>query len=160
MKDDDLDDELIEPPPKAPKLVLILLGLNLAITAFVAFKVLTAAPAEAVAEEEPEDDPNVPGPLHTFQPFVVNLNDVENPRYLKVAIDAELANEEVLKTIDDTHTRIARDSAMRYLSSLTLNDVMGEAAKDTIATELAARLNKALGEGTVRRILFVEFVVQ
>jgi len=160
MKDDELTEEDdLEPKAKTSKVVLILLVLNLVVSALATFKLMTASPAEA-SEEVAAEETDVPGPLHTFDPFVVNLNDVKNPRFLKIAIDAELRDDEVIKELDETRVRFARDAVMRYLSSLTIEDAMGEAAKTTIANEVVARLNGAISEGAVKRILFAEFVVQ
>lgn len=163
MKDVDdatLESELI-PPPKAPKILVILLGLNVALTGFVAFKVLTLPPPTAAsAEAEPAVDPNVPGPLLSLDPFVVNLNDPENPRFLKVKLDLELKSEEILAELDPNRMPIVRDDLMMYLSDLKLENIMGQEAKLKIKENLGARLAKHYGEGTVRRVLLTEIVIQ
>lgn len=158
-----MDDEqdIVPAPAKTSKLVLILLGLNLVASGFGVFKLLTLpAPAAEASKEEAVDPENHVGPIHAFEPFVVNLNDIEDPRFLKVRIDVELASEEVVAKLDESVTRVARDRVMRYLSNLKLTDVMGEEAKTTIATAIGERLGTAVGDDAIKRVLFAEFVVQ
>src|ERR1043166_6115347 len=83
------------PPPKSSKAVLGLLVLNLGVTAFVAFKVLTAHPAEAAPAPAPPavaaGTAEVTGPIVALDPFVVNLDEPGTSRYLKVTLQLELA---------------------------------------------------------------------
>lgn len=147
-------------PAKTSKIVLILLGLNFALSAFGVFKLITLPAPVAAETATEEEDPNKMGPIHSFEPFVVNLNDIEDPRFLKVRIDVELANDEIALKIDESMTRVARDRVMRYLSNLKLQDVMGEEAKSTIAGAIGERLTETVGEESIKNVLFAEFVVQ
>jgi flagellar basal body-associated protein FliL len=147
--------------PKTPKLVLIFLALNLAATGFVAFKVLTApAPAAAAAAKPVVAEPDKPGPLKNLEAFVVNLNDIKDPRFLKTTMDIEVRGPKVLALFDETKVRIVRDDVMSYLSGLTLADIMGEEGKTKVKRDVLARLQKHFSEGDIRRVLLAEFVIQ
>lgn len=160
MKDVEEATEPEQPPtPKTPRLVLIFLALNLAATGFVAFKVLTMPTASGETEVAAASS-DEPGPLFTMAPFVVNLNDVENPRFLKTTIDIEVRDDKVLELFDETRTKIIRDDVMSYLSSLKLENIMGEKGKIEIKQAILARLEPHFEDGALRRVLLSEFVVQ
>ena len=53
-----------------------------------------------------------------------------------------------------------RDMILSHLSGLKLADTLGAAAKDKLRTELMTKLVPIVGEHTVRRMFFQEFVVQ
>jgi flagellar basal body-associated protein FliL len=53
-----------------------------------------------------------------------------------------------------------RDEVLRYLSSLSVADTQGEAGKSKIQKEVVTRIDKELGGGRVRRLFFVDFMVQ
>src|ERR1044071_5061982 len=78
------------PKAKTSKVVLALLVLNLGGTGFGVFKMMTAhaeAPHEAVEKPQTEE---VVGPVVPLEPFVVNLDEPGNARYLKLTIQVEL----------------------------------------------------------------------
>ena len=84
-----------EPAAKTSKAVLGLLVLNLGATGFVAFKLLTAQPAEAAAAHAPPaaaPSAEVTCPVIALDPFVVNLDEPGTSRYLKVTLQMELVH--------------------------------------------------------------------
>jgi flagellar FliL protein len=154
------------PSAKPSKGVLGLLVLNLGGTGFVAFKLLTAQPAEAAAPHPAptETGSEVTGPVVALDPFVVNLDEPGTPRYLKVTLELELvgghdgaaAGEQALVK----SKQLIRDAILSHLSGLHVKDTLGAEAKDKIRTDLLAKLTKLLGPGKVRRMFFQDFVVQ
>jgi flagellar protein FliL len=166
--------EQAEAQPKAPaaakqktsKLVLILLVANLGGSGFGAFQGMQAVaavhamPTGEQAEKEEEKPPkNEVGPVTPLEPFIVNLNEPDASRYLKATFELEVANAEVVGELDKLR-RPVRDEVLRYLSSLSVADTQGEAGKAKIQHEVVARIDKQLGGGKVRRLFFVEFMVQ
>ena len=149
------------PAAKTSKAVLGLLVLNLAVTGFVAFKSLTAHPAEAAAKHEaPKGEPSseVVGPVVPLETFIVNLDEPGTSRYLKVTLELELkpgAEESLVKS-----KQLVRDAILSYLSGLHLKDTLGAGAKDKIRTDLMASITKLMGPEKVRRMFFNDFVVQ
>jgi flagellar FliL protein len=152
----------LPPAAKPSKGVLGLLVLNLAGTGLVAFKVMTAHPAEAAAHhEEPEAEAGslVTGPVVALDPFVVNLDEPGTSRYLKVTLEVEMIPKEgeVLVT---KSKQLIRDTILSHLSGLHVKDTLGADAKEKIRTDLLAKLTKLMGPEKVRRLFFQEFVVQ
>ena len=164
------EEEQVE-PPKPSKLGGILTIVNLAVTGLIAFKVMTfkpVAPAPVTAAAAPvvdEDfDPDAPGPIQQFEePFVVNLNEPRGGRFLKMKVAFELSHPKYVEEFEKAQ-RLVRDEMLRYLSSLTVAETMGEEAKMDIQKSIVARVDNILGgrEGRprVQRVYFEEFVVQ
>lgn len=160
MSDETTDDAPLVPggPSKLP---LILGGVNALVSIVIAVRVLTmspgaaaSAPVEAAAVEDDK-----PGPIHALDPFVVNLNEAAGGRFLKLVIEIELTNNDAVEKMT-AKSRAIRDEMLRYLSSLTVEETMGEENKLKITDEGKKRIEAALGEGTVKRLYLVEFVVQ
>lgn len=161
-----------EPPPPTTKpdgaakagpskAMLGLLVLNLLATGFVAFKVLTVEPAAAATGEHkaPElSTSEVTGPVVALDPFVVNLDEPGTSRYLKITLELELpphGEEALVKS-----KQLVRDTILSHLSGLHVKDTLGAEAKDKIRTDLMTKLSRLLGPDRVRRMFFVDFVVQ
>lgn len=94
-----------------------------------------------------------------FDPLVVNLNEPGSSRYLKTSFDLELASQEALEELG-RGKRGVRDQVLRYLSSLSVADTLGETGKTKIQQEIMTRIDKELGGGRVRRLYYTDFVVQ
>jgi flagellar protein FliL len=153
------------PKQKTPLLVLLLLVANLAGSGFAAFQGMQAAaaahaPAEAAhAKGEEEKKGEEVGPVTPLEPFIVNLNEPDASRYLKASFELEVANVEVIPQLEKMK-RPVRDEVLRYLSSLSVADTQGEAGKAKIQKEVVARIDRQLGGGRIRRLFFVDFMVQ
>jgi flagellar FliL protein len=164
MSDEPAPDAAAKPakPPgaKSPKALLGLLVLNLGGTGFIVFKVLTAEPASAApVKEAAEVSQVVSGPVTTFEPFVVNLDEPGTARYLKTTLQLELADAETNEQFEKSK-QLVRDSVLSYLSGLHVKDTLGSEAKDKLRSEIMARAEKVLGAKKVKRVFFQEFVVQ
>lgn len=151
------------PGPKTPKIVLLLLLINLGGTGFNAFQGMQqaqAAHAPVKGEHgEAEAKKDEPGPVLPLDPFIVNLNEKDASRYLKASFELEVSDGEVAKVLEK-QKRPVRDDILRYLSSLTVADTQGEDGKAKIQQEVVKRLDARLGAGKVKRMFFVEFMVQ
>jgi flagellar FliL protein len=154
------------PKQKTSKLVLILLVANLGGSGFGAFQGMQAVAAvhampagDHHKKEEDKAAKQEVGPVTPLEPFIVNLNEPDASRYLKATFELEVANAEVVGQLDKLR-RPVRDEVLRYLSSLSVADTQGEAGKAKIQQEVVARIDKQLGGDKVRRLFFVEFMVQ
>ena len=148
------------PAAKSSKIVLALLALNLGASGFATFKLMTASSAEAATKHEPPPPVNeIAGPVSSFDPFVVNLDEPGTSRYLKVTLQVEVVDAEVEHGLEK-NKQLVRDTILSYLSSLHVKETLGAEAKETIRTALMAKLDGLLGPGKVRRMFFQEFVVQ
>ena len=152
-------EESATPSPAGPggggsKLLLILVLANLGATGFVATRGLHPPAAQAAESTE-----NKPGPTVSLETFVVNLNEPGNSRYLKCTIELEVTGVKAVKEVTD-NKRLVRDEILRYLSGLTVADTLGEQGKARIQTDVVSRVDRLLGGGRIRRLFFIDFVVQ
>lgn len=147
---------------KPPKIILILLVLNLGVSGFSTFKLATAkpaAPAKASHEDSGPTTSEVTGPVIALEPFVVNLDEQGTARYIKVTLQVELVGKDDEHVLEKSKLAI-RDMILSHLSGLKLADTLGASAKDKLRGDLMTKLVSIIGEHHVRRLFFQEFVVQ
>jgi len=166
MADDKSEQEPAPARPGVPKAVLILLVLNFAGVGAVAFKVFTAHPPTAVAATEAEHGGGghgaaaKPGPIHTMEPFIVNLNEPQGGRFLRTTLDIEMDDEKALAVLVENQ-RAVRDVILRTLSNLKVADTMGEENRIKIQKTIAEKIQDKLADkDAVKNIYFADFVVQ
>lgn len=125
-----------------------------------------AAPAKA-AETKPAEggggggghEGDMVGIINRLDPFIVNLNEVDASRYLKLTIELEVTSEETVKELDKRGPQV-RDLAVGILSSKSFADIQGADGKYRLKEELMFAINKILSNGQIKRIYFTQFVVQ
>jgi|CXWL01.1.fsa_nt_gi flagellar FliL protein len=168
-----------EKPAAAPsggmpiKLVMMIVAAALLVGlggAFAYFKLFAAHPeepkAEAAASEKPghgeakeSKEAKGPGTIMDIDPFVVNLADAGEVRYLKVTLKLELERPEIQAEIT-ARTPQVRDAILILLSSKDSASVHSTQGKLQLRDELTNRINTTLPKGGVRTMYFTEFVVQ
>lgn len=161
-----------EPPkadlaPKKPKLMIVLLVLNLGASGFTTFKVATTKTAAAGEHHGSSGSDGsaapttneVVGPVISIAPFVVNLDEPGPSRYLKMTLQFELIAAETEDAMKKSE-QLIRDTIIGYVSGLKLADTLGTAAKDKLRVEIMKKMESVLGAGKVRRMFFGEFMVQ
>ncbi len=177
MSDEKSGEEIVAEPPKSQKgpwiaVILVTLLCNAAWGAvFVMAKPDPTADPKAVAEapEEAEegegDEPGAkgsadePGPLIGLDPFVVNLNDPVNTRYLRIGISLEIGSE---GERDGVAKRLVplRDEFIRHLSSQEPTQLLSRNDKDKLREALLAKAQSVVPNKSVRQIYFTEFMMQ
>lgn len=140
-------------------LLLLLLLANLGGTGFLVHRLLQPLRVESVAPAPPRTEAEAFGPTVPLDAFVVNLNEQDGNRYLKTVLEIEVPDAKAVEAVTRAKSHL-RDAFLRYLSSLTVADTMGDAGKQKIQAELEGRAKGLLGDGSVRRLFFSEFVVQ
>ena len=90
-------------------------------------------------------------------PFVVNLADQNARRYLKLVIAVEMAGQPELL---EANKAKVRDALLMLLSSKTSEELSTLEGKILLRKEIVDRLNQALGQATVARVYFTDFVIQ
>jgi len=167
------------PPPAAPekpkKSVKLLLigGAGLAVLLLIgggaAYFFLSSSPADSSEEvsfsgrimamfsgkEKTKETP--PAVIHKMDPFLVNLADPGQLRYLKVTLHVEtpMMREEYEKRLPQL-----RDSVLSILSSKQLKDISTPEGKNVLRGEIKEKINQILAEAKVQNIYFTEFVIQ
>ena len=99
------------------------------------------------------------GPLVEFAPIVVNLNEPEGARYLKIQIFVQLANDKFSDDVERAKP-IVRDAFIRELSDLNFRQTMGNKAKLAIKRRLLKRFNESMGADAAVDIHITQFIVQ
>lgn len=124
-----------------------------------------ASGTEQTAEIEEEEEEGGAssgkiGPIFNLEPFVVNLSDPTEIRYLKISIKLELSAQKVSQELD-TNMPIIRDSLLILLSSKDYAGVRTVEGKLELRDEILQRVNAVLEKrGSVRAAYFTDFVVQ
>lgn len=113
----------------------------------------TAKPAAAKKKEIPV--------MYPLEAFVVNINDGNDMRYLKVKVelqtglDAEKAKNEL-----DPYLPPLRDSILVLLTTKTIQDVRDLPGKNRLREEILAAAKKIMPQGKISSVYFTDFVVQ
>jgi len=157
-EDKDEVKEKEEEKPKKPKLKLIIIGVIVLLLGAGGFFGYSKYKKANEKDTEKEEQVSIIIPLRSF---VVNLFDKKGigKRYLKISMELEVAKEEDKLKIDN-HIPQLRDTVLILLSSQTLKDINTMEGKLELKHEILLRMNQMLGNKTVRRIFFTEFVVQ
>ena len=97
--------------------------------------------------------------IFALDPFIVNIYDGQELRYLKVKVELEMVTPAVKAEIDSKLAPI-RDSVLILLSAKTLQDVQDVQGKNTLKDEILGAINKNIPPGKISKVYFTDFVVQ
>jgi flagellar FliL protein len=99
------------------------------------------------------------GQMYPMDQFVVNLYSESGGRYLKTALNLELAGEELAMELD-TKKPLIRDIIIRTLSAKTYEEISTIKGKENLKDEIVAGVNEVITDGTVNNLFFTDFVIQ
>ena len=111
---------------------------------------------EAVAKSQ---STTTPGAIYDVDPFIVNLADVPEARYLKLTVKLELDRPDVSADLSARVPQL-RDTILILLSSKDAASLRTPQGKFQLRDELTQRVNALLPKGGIRSAYFTEFVVQ
>lgn len=96
--------------------------------------------------------------MYPLEPFIVNIYDGQELRYLKVKVEMEMAG----ATKSDLDARLApmRDAILVLLSSKTLQDIQDLQGKNQLKEEILVAINKIITPAKIAKVYFTDFVVQ
>lgn len=97
--------------------------------------------------------------VFTLDPFIVNIYDGQELRYLKVKIEMEMANP-AFKPELEARLAAIRDAILVVLTTKTLQEVQDVQGKNQLREEILIAVSKIVAQGKVSRIYFTDFVVQ
>jgi len=97
--------------------------------------------------------------IFPLEPFIVNIYDGQELRYLKVKVELEMAGVGV-KTELDSRLAPIRDAILVLLSTKTLQDIQDIQGKNQLKDEILSSINKIIPPGKIAKIYFTDFVVQ
>lgn len=97
--------------------------------------------------------------IYPLEPFIVNIYDGQELRYLKVKVEMEMATP-ALKSELDARLAPIRDAVLVLLSTKTLQDIQDVQGKNQLKDEILTAVNKQITSGKITKIYFTDFVVQ
>lgn len=100
-----------------------------------------------------------PGVMFDLDPFIVNLADVPDVRYLKLTVKLEVDSDAVSADLSARVPQV-RDAVLVLLSSKDVNAVRTTQGKFQLRDEITQRINGLLPKPGVRSAYFTDFVVQ
>jgi flagellar FliL protein len=115
--------------------------------------------AEAEAEAEQEADPGFIGPVIDLEPFVLNLADRDQLRYLKVAIKLQLDRPQE-ETDFTVKLPAIRDALLVLLTSKESRSLRTVDGKMLVRDEIGGRVNTIMKKGKIRQVFFTDFIIQ
>jgi len=96
--------------------------------------------------------------IYPLEPFIVNIYDGQELRYLKVKVEIEMAG--TVKGELDARLAAIRDAVLVLLSAKTLQDIQDVQGKNQLKEEILVAINKIIPPGKISKIYFTDFVVQ
>ncbi len=134
--------------------------------AFKYFRKGTAAKAgERSAEKDKEKEKKAKEAVHStlnLDPFLVNLADKEEVRFVKatfrLGLEGEKEGEELGK--NTVFLSAARDAIISLLTSRTSDQILTPEGKDTLRKDIQHKVNELMPKGKVQEVYIVDFVVQ
>lgn len=146
-------------PEKKPKLLklfiitgigILLLGAAGGGTWFFFFKGKPSTPPTTAASN---------GHIYKMEPFLVNLADPGQPRYLKLTLQLESNQEKPSEEYEKRQPQL-RDAILTILSSRNYRDIMTSEGKAALREEIKGKVNQLLVKVKAQNIFFTEFVIQ
>ncbi len=118
--------------------------------------------SSAAAEKAPEPPPEAEVTttvIYELDPFIVNLADTPDLRYLKLTIKLDLLRP---RYVEDVAKRVPqiRDALLILLSSKDSNSIRTIEGKMELRDEILQRINGVFEESKVRTAYFTDFVTQ
>ena len=97
--------------------------------------------------------------IFPLEPFIVNIYDGQELRYLKVKVELDMVGPTVKGELEARLAPI-RDAVLVLLSAKTLQDVQDVQGKNNLKDEILGAINKHIPPGKISKVYFTDFVVQ
>ena len=104
------------------------------------------------------------GPIHSFEPFIVNIAGSNATRYLRVCVNVECSSKKVHAKIIENELRI-RDRILDLLCAQSMEELLDVSGRDDLRVQMAMTIREALGNTEddsewVKSVYFSEFTIQ
>ena len=96
--------------------------------------------------------------MRPLDPFLANLADEGNSRYLKMAIQVEFVGEP--PAYFDARLPQIRDVILTLVTSKTFADIRTPEGKERLREDVIDRINHVVAQEAVKSVYFTEFIVQ
>lgn len=167
-----------ETPEKNNKKLFIIIGAVVAVLAIgggAAFfmggskkeKAPEGAKVEAKAEagghgapaKEGEGGAAAGGTVYPLEPFIVNIYDGQELRYLKLKVEFEMANPQAKGELDAKMAPL-RDAILILLTTKTMQEIQDLQGKNQLREQILAAVSKVVPPSKITKVYFTDFVVQ
>lgn len=115
--------------------------------------------AKHAEDAQGEKHAQEPGPVMELDPFLLNLADRDELRFLKVSIKLELDRPEE-NTDYQNKVPAIRDALLVLLSSKESQLLRTVNGKRRIREEILTRVNGVMSKGKVSNVYFTDFIIQ
>ncbi len=110
-------------------------------------------------KKKPPTPQAIIGTLWPMEPYIVNLRDNNGERYLKVVLQLEMSNPELVGELNLLKPKL-RDSTLDLLTAKSYQELQEFSGKQKLREDIMMRLNSFLTSGKIVRIYFTDFVIQ
>ncbi|HET6419112.1 MAG TPA: flagellar basal body-associated FliL family protein [Geobacteraceae bacterium] len=146
-------------PGKSKKSLFIIMGVALAAAALAAVGAFMFTGESKGSSQKVEKVSPETLTIFTLEPFIVNIYDGQDLRYLKLRVEMELANAEAKNELTARQAQI-RDSILSILTTKTFQDLQYLQGKNQLKQEIMASVTRIVSQGKIKQIYFTDFVVQ
>ncbi len=142
-------------------LVLLLLGGGAAAYKFLVFDKQQEQKKEKKAEKIVDEIKNIEdiGVQFDVGTFIVNLQDRDADRYLKITIVLDVQDDKIKAELEKRLPQV-KDAITTLLFTKTSNDLRTPEGIEELKEEILKRVNAILPIGGVKNVYFTDFVIQ
>lgn len=120
--------------------------------------------AEAKAEggghgEAKEGEAGAGATIYPLEPFIVNIYDGAELRYLKIKVEFEMANPQVKPELEAKMAPL-RDAILILLTTKTMQEIQDLQGKNQLREQILAAVSKVVPPSKITKVYFTDFVVQ
>ncbi|GFO65772.1 flagellar basal body-associated FliL family protein [Geomonas paludis] len=99
------------------------------------------------------------GTVYPLEPFIVNIYDGQELRYLKLKVEFEMANPQAKAELDAKLAPL-RDAILILLTTKTMQEIQDLQGKNQLREQILAAVSKVVPPSKVTKVYFTDFVVQ
>ncbi|WP_224983763.1 flagellar basal body-associated FliL family protein [Geomonas agri] len=99
------------------------------------------------------------GTIYPLEPFIVNIYDGQELRYLKIKVEFEMANPQAKSELDAKLAPL-RDAILILLTTKTMQEIQDLQGKNQLREQILAAVSKVVPPSKVTKVYFTDFVVQ
>lgn len=119
----------------------------------------TEAKSEGGGHGAPKEGEAAASGVYPLEPFIVNIYDGQEIRYLKLKVEFELANAQAKSELDAKVAPL-RDAILILLTTKTMQEIQDLQGKNQLREQILAAVGKIVPPEKVTKVYFTDFVVQ
>jgi flagellar FliL protein len=145
---------------KSKTTLFLAIGIAVAIAVAAIFGVLFFTGGSRAETGKTVKAASVATAVYSLDPFIVNIYDGQDLRYLRIKVEMGITGGEEAKTQLKAQEAPIRDSILTLLSSKTWQDLQAPQGKDQLKQQIMTAVSKIVAPGILKQVYFTDFVVQ